>query len=189
MNGPWGLALAGAFRERTGVEIEVETNDDGILLRLLDSDADFPIDVVSELGPAEARERILRELPDSAVFGAHFRQNAARALLLPGLGRGRRTPFWLQRLRARDLLQIVRRFDDFPIVAETYRDCLQDVLGSPHLEEILQSIQDGEIRVVPVESLTPSPVAQSLLLTSSACGCTSGTRPGGAAAPDPGGEP
>jgi len=163
VNGPWGLALAGAFRERTGVEIEVETNDDGILLRLLDSDAEFPIDVVSELGPAEARERILRELPDSAVFGAHFRQNAARALLLPGLGRGRRTPFWLQRLRARDLLQIVRRFDDFPIVAETYRDCLQDVLDLPHLEEILQSIQDGEIRVVPVESLTPSPVAQSLL--------------------------
>lgn len=163
VNGPWGLALAGAFRERTGVEIEVETNDDGILLRLLDSDADFPIDVVSELGPAEARERILRELPDSAVFGAHFRQNAARALLLPGLGRGRRTPFWLQRLRARDLLQIVRRFDDFPIVAETYRDCLQDVLDLPHLEEVLQSIQNGEIRVVPVESLTPSPVAQSLL--------------------------
>jgi ATP-dependent Lhr-like helicase len=163
VNGPWGLALAGALRERTGIEIEVQTNDDGILLRLLDSEAEFPLDLVTELGPAEARERILRELPDSAVFGARFRQNAARALLLPSGRRGKRTPFWLQRLRARDLLQVVRQFDDFPIVAETYRDCLQDVLDLPHLEEVLAGIQCGEVQVVVVESVTPSPVAQSLL--------------------------
>ncbi|MGC9523626.1 MAG: Lhr family helicase, partial [Anaerolineae bacterium] len=163
VNGPWGLALAGALRERVGVEIEVETNDDGVLLRLLDSEATFPLDVIAEMGPAEARERILRELPDSAVFGAHFRQNAARALLLPGSGPGKRTPFWLQRLRARDLLQVVRRFEDFPIVAETYRDCLQDVLDLPHLEQVLVGIAEGEIEVVLVESVTPSPVAQSLL--------------------------
>ncbi len=163
VNGPWGLALAGAFRERTGVEIEVETNDDGILLRLLDSEAEFPLDVVTDMGPTEARERILHELPDSAVFGAHFRQNAARALLLPGSGPGKRTPFWLQRLRARDLLQVVRHFEDFPIVAETYRDCLEDVLDLPHLEEILGAIQQGTMEIVAVESVTPSPVAQSLL--------------------------
>ena len=119
VNGPWGLALAGALRERTGVDVEVQTNDDGILLRFPDADAEFPLDIVSGMGPAEARERILRELPDSAVFGARFRQNAARALLLPGLRGGKRTPFWLQRLRAKDLLQVVRQFEDFPVLAET----------------------------------------------------------------------
>ncbi len=163
VNGPWGLALASALRERAGLQIEVETNDDGILLRLLDNEADFPLDVVAGMGPAEARERILRELPESAVFGARFRQNAARALLLPGLGKGKRTPFWLQRLRAKDLLQVVRKFDDFPIVAETYRDCLQDVLDLPHLEEVLAGIQSRQIEVAIIESRTPSPVAQSLL--------------------------
>ncbi len=163
VNGPWGLALAGALRERAGINIEVETNDDGILLRLLDSEAEFPLDVVTAMGPAEARERILRELPESAVFGARFRQNAARALLLPGVGRGKRTPFWLQRLRAKELLQVVRPFDDFPIVVETYRDCLQDVLDLPHLEEVLGGIQRGDITVTVMESRTPSPVAESLM--------------------------
>ncbi|MGC9393403.1 MAG: DEAD/DEAH box helicase [Anaerolineae bacterium] len=163
VNGPWGLALAGALRERTGVNIEVETNDDGILLRLLDSEAEFPLDVVTEMGPQEARERILRELPDSAVFGARFRQNSARALLLPSVGRGKRTPFWLQRLRAKELYQVVRKFDDFPIVAETYRDCLQDVLDLPHLEEVLGGIQRGDITVTVMESRAPSPVAESLM--------------------------
>lgn len=163
VNGPWGLALASMLRERSGINVEVQTNDDGILLRCPEAEAEFPLDLVSALGPAEARERILRELPDSAVFGAQFRQNAARALLLPGLRGGKRTPFWLQRLRAKDLLETVRRFDDFPIVAETYRDCLQDVLDLPHLEEVLSNIQTGDIQVILVESLTPSPVAQSLL--------------------------
>jgi ATP-dependent Lhr-like helicase len=163
VNGSWGLALASLLREHSGINVEVQTNDDGILLRCPEAEAEFPLELVAGLGPAEARERILRELPGSAVFGAQFRQNAARALLLPGLRGGKRTPFWLQRLRAKDLLDTVRHFDDFPVVAETYRDCLQDVLDLPHLEVVLSSIQKGEIQVVLVESLTPSPVAQSLL--------------------------
>ncbi len=163
VNGPWGLALASALRERTGVEVEVQSNDDGILLRFPASDAEFPLDLVQRIGPEEARERVLRELPDSAVFGSQFRQNAARALLLPGLRGGKRTPFWLQRLRARDLLQLVKQFNDFPILVETYRDCLEDVMDLPHLEEVLLDIQRGEIEVVTVETPTPSPVAQSLL--------------------------
>ncbi len=164
VNGPWGLALASALRERTGVEVEVQSNDDGILLRFPASDAEFPLDLVQRIGAEEARARILRELPDSAVFGSQFRQNAARALLLPGLRGGKRTPFWLQRLRARDLLQLVRQFPDFPILVETYRDCLEDVMDLPHLEEVLHAIQRGAIEVVTVETATPSPVAQSLLL-------------------------
>jgi len=162
VNGLWGLALAATLRERTGVEVEVQSNDDGILFRFPEAEADIPLDLLTAVGVDEARERILAELPNSAVFGAQFRQNAARALLLPGQ-RGKRTPFWLQRLRAKDLLQLVRRFEDFPIVAETYRDCLEEVMDWPHLEQILRRIQQGEIQVTAVESLTPSPVAQSLL--------------------------
>jgi ATP-dependent Lhr-like helicase len=113
VNGLWGLALAATLRERTGVEVEVQSNDDGILFRFPEAEADIPLDLLTTVGPDEARERILAELPNSAVFGAQFRQNAARALLLPGQ-RGKRTPFWLQRLRAKDLLQLVRRFEDFP---------------------------------------------------------------------------
>lgn len=163
VNGLWGLALASALRERAGVEVELESNDDGILFRFPDADADIPLDLITGMTPSEARERILQELPNSAVFGAQFRQNAARALMLPSAGKGKRTPFWLQRLRAKDLLQIVRKLPDFPIVAETYRDCLEEVMDLPHLEQVLTAIQQGTIRVQVLESFTPSPVAQSLL--------------------------
>jgi ATP-dependent Lhr-like helicase len=163
VNGPWGLAVADVLKERTGIEVEVQSGDDGILLRLPGAEGPLPLDAVSGLSPQEARERLLRSLPDSAVFGAQFRMNAARALLLPGNRPGRRTPFWLQRLRAKDLLQAVRRFPEFPLLAETYRDCLEDVMDLPHLEEVLAGIGRGEIKLTQVESALPSPVAQGLM--------------------------
>jgi len=163
VNGPWGLALAGVLRERTGVDVEVLSNDDGIIFRFPEADVDPPLDVVGELTPQEGRERLLQELPNSALFGAQFRMNAQRALLLPTTRPGKRTPFWLQRLRAKDLLQVVKRLKDFPILAETYRDCLREVMDWPHLEEVLAGIQAGEIEVLPVETVVPSPVAAALL--------------------------
>jgi ATP-dependent Lhr-like helicase len=163
VNGAWALALSRALRERTGVQVETQANDDGIIFHFPQSDREPPLDIVQQMTASEARERILYELPDSAVFGARFRMNAARALLLPKARGRKRTPFWLLRLKARDLLALVRRFDDFPIVAETYRDCLGDVFDLPHLEQVLNRIQSGEIRVVPIETVVPSPVAASLL--------------------------
>jgi len=163
INGPWGLALAGALRKRTGVDVEVLANDDGIIFRFPEAAVDPPLDVVVRLTPQEAQERLLQELPHSALFGAQFRMNAQRALLLPRTRPGKRTPFWLQRLRAKDLLQVVKHFEDFPILAETYRDCLRDVMDWPHLEEVLTRIQQGEIEVLPVETVVPSPVAAGLL--------------------------
>jgi ATP-dependent helicase Lhr and Lhr-like helicase len=162
VNGAWALALTSVLKERVGIDIETQTNDDGILFRF-PSTSEPPVDPVLKLTPQEARERILRELPNSALFGAHFRMNAARALLLPKARGRKRTPFWLQRLKAKDLMARVRKFQDFPIVAETYRDCLRDVLDLPHLEEVLAKIQGGEIHITPIETIVPSPVAAGLL--------------------------
>ena len=163
VNSAWALVLANAFRDRYRMQVEVQANDDGILFRFVQADRDPPLDIVRLLGPDEARERLLAELPSSALFGSQFRMNAARALLLPGRSGSRRTPFWLQRMRAKDLLAAAGGFGDFPLIAETYRDCLRDVLDLQHLQEVLQGIQSGDIRVVEAETVVPSPVAGSLL--------------------------
>ena len=164
INSGWALALAHAFRERFGTDIETQVNDDGILFHFAQANAQAPIDLVTSMGPEEVRERLLLELPNAALFGAQFRMNAARALLLPGVvGRQRRTPFWLQRMRARNLLAVTRGLDDFPLIAETYRTCLNDILDLRHTLEFLGAIRSGEVRLVVAETLVPSPVAASLL--------------------------
>lgn len=163
INGAWALALSDALRERLGMEVNTDTNDDGILIQLPSTGREVPLDIITQMTPAEARERILHQLPNSELFGAHFRMNATRALLLPRARGAKRTPFWLQRLKAKGLLSVVSQFQDFPIVVETYRDCLRDVLDMPHLEQLLGRIQNGEIQVTPIETIVPSPIAAGLL--------------------------
>lgn len=162
VNGPWAIALAGAIRERLGVQVQTIVGDDGFLLRFANTDVDPPIDLLRELSSRETRERLLAELPGSATFGAQFRMNATRALLLPRERAGKRTPLWLARLRAKDLLEAVQHFGDFPILLETFRDCLRDVMDLDGLTEVLDRIERGEIEVVSYETAAPSPIALGL---------------------------
>jgi ATP-dependent Lhr-like helicase len=115
------------------------------------------------LDPQEVEEAIVAELGDSALFGARFRENAGRALLIPRAYPGRRTPLWQQRLKAQGLLQVARRYPDFPIVLETYRECLRDVLDLPGLQELLRGLETREVSLVEVETQHASPFAGSLL--------------------------
>ena len=101
--------------------------------------------------------------PGSALFGARFRENAARALLIPRAYPGRRTPLWQQRLKAQSLLEVAKKYADFPIVLETYRECLRDVLDVPGLIELCTSLHRRERTLVEVETATASPFASSLL--------------------------
>ncbi len=113
--------------------------------------------------PDEVEEAVVAELGDSALFGARFRENAGRALLIPRAYPGRRTPLWQQRLKSQSLLEVARRYPDFPIVLETYRECLRDVLDLPGLQELLRAISTRELSLVEVQTQSASPFAGSLL--------------------------
>ncbi len=115
------------------------------------------------LEPDEVEHAVTAELGGSALFGARFRENAARALLIPRAYPGRRTPLWQQRLKAQNLLEVAGRYPDFPIVLETYRECLRDVLDVPGLETLMRDLYTREISLVEVETHTASPFASSLL--------------------------
>ncbi|HEY4320845.1 MAG TPA: DEAD/DEAH box helicase [Gemmatimonadales bacterium] len=162
VNAPWGMALARRMQDRLGVEVQVQSTDDGVMLRLPNLDGAPPVDVFRTLGVAEAEQLILDEVGRSSLFGARFRMNAARALLLPRGRPGRRMPLWLQRLKAADLLEAVRQFPAFPIVVETYRDVLQDAFDMAGLREVLERLNSGAIALHVAPTAFPSPFAQSL---------------------------
>jgi ATP-dependent helicase Lhr and Lhr-like helicase len=164
----WGLAISAQIRERMGLEADAISSDDGIVLHLPDLDADDAEALPSAaelimLEPEEVEAQITAELGGSALFGARFRENASRALLIPRAYPGKRTPLWQQRLKAQNLLEVARRYDDFPIVLETYRECLRDVLDVPGLQTLLRALHSREISLVEVETPTASPFASSLL--------------------------
>ncbi len=158
----WGLALSARIRDEHELEADAIWSDDGIVVHLPDADEVPPADLVL-LEADEVEDLVVRELASSALFGARFRENAARALLIPRAYPGKRTPLWQQRLKAQSLLEVAKDFPRFPIVLETYRECLRDVLDLPSLESLLRDLSTRRISLVEVETPTASPFASSLL--------------------------
>ena len=155
------LALEARLQQRLGYRPQCLHHDDGVLVRLTDTDEPV-LDLLDGLTPDNVEGLILDELADSALFALRFRQNAARALLMPRGQAGKRAPLWLQRLRGRDLLQVARRHPDFPVVVETFRECLHDHLDVPRLRELLADVRAGKVEVVTRRADTPSPFASGL---------------------------
>jgi ATP-dependent Lhr-like helicase len=158
----WGLALAAKIRDERGLEADAIWSDDGIVIHLPDADEPPPADLVL-IDPDEIEDLIVAELSGSALFGARFRENAARSLLIPRAYPGKRTPLWQQRLKSQSLLEVARDFPRFPVILETYRECLQDVLDLPALGDLLTKLHSRQIGLVEVETPTASPFASSLL--------------------------
>ncbi|GBD22507.1 ATP-dependent RNA helicase RhlB [bacterium HR29] len=161
VHAPWALAIEARLAREAGFEVQAIWSDDGIALRFAGSGEPPPTETLLP-PPEEVEALVLERLGQSALFAARFRENAARALLLPRRGPNRRTPLWLQRQRAAHLLAVASRYPDFPIVLETYRECLQDVFDLPALRQLLAEIRSRTVRVCEVETPEPSPFARSL---------------------------
>jgi ATP-dependent Lhr-like helicase len=165
VNAPWALAISAALRERFGMEVQSMHTDDGIVLRLADTTTEPPGADIAIFEPGEISDLVTGEVTNSALFASRFRECAARSLLLPKRDPRRRAPLWQQRQRANSLLQVARDYAQFPVVLEAMRECLQDVYDLPGLTELMRQIASREIRLVEVETPTPSPFAQSLLFS------------------------
>ncbi|HSP64993.1 MAG TPA: DEAD/DEAH box helicase [Candidatus Deferrimicrobium sp.] len=162
VHAPWSLVAAQHLRDLVGSDVQAIHSDDGFALRIADVDR-LPDTAGLFLDPDAVVTEVTDQLEGSSMFASRFRENAARALLLPRRRPGQRTPLWQQRQRSAGLLQVVARHPSFPILVETYRECLRDVFDLEALAGVMRAVRARQIRVVEVETAQPSPVASSLL--------------------------
>ena len=162
IHAPWAMAATARVRDEAGLDVEVMWSDDGFVVRY--PDGERPPDTSLLIpDPDEVERLVVRQLGSTAMFSARFREAAGRALLLPRRRPGARAPLWQLRKRASDLLAVAARYGSFPIILETYRECLRDIFDLPALTDLLRRVRSRTLRVVAVESRTPSPFASSLL--------------------------
>ena len=162
VHAPWAMAVAAKIREERGIDVETIWGDDGFVVRF--PDVDEPPDSRLLLpDPDEVQALVVRQLGATALFAAKFRENAARSLLLPKRRPGMRAPLWQQRKKAADLLAVAAKFGSFPVLLETYRECLRDVFDMPALVSTLADIRSRKVRVSTINSEHPSPFAAALL--------------------------
>ncbi|WP_435593071.1 Lhr family ATP-dependent helicase [Nocardia sp. bgisy118] len=163
VHAPWALAVGSRLRERFGVDAAPTASDDGIVVRLPDTTDDPPGAELFVFEQDEIDDIVTEQVGGSALFASRFRECAARALLLPRRDPGKRAPLWQQRQRSAQLLDVARKFPDFPILLETVRECLRDVYDLPNLRDLLGRVARRQVRLVEVETATPSPFAGALL--------------------------
>jgi ATP-dependent Lhr-like helicase len=162
VHAPWAMAIAARLRESLGLEAQSIWSDDGIALHFPEADAPPPTEELM-IDPGDVEDLVVNEVGDTALFGARFRENAGRSLLIPRRRPGERTPLWQQRLKSQSLLQVARKYGSFPVILETYRECLQDVFDLPALRNLLQGLKTRELDLVEVETQSASPYSASLL--------------------------
>ncbi|MDQ1525844.1 MAG: ATP-dependent helicase Lhr and Lhr-like helicase, partial [Microbacteriaceae bacterium] len=163
VHAPWALAVGARIRERFGLDGAAMASDDGVILRIPDTEAEPPGADLFLFDAEELREIVTEEVGGSALFASRFRECAARALLLPRYNPGKRSPLWQQRQRSSQLLAVASKYPTFPIVLEAVREVLQDVYDLPALTELASQIASRRIRIVEAETEQASPFARSLL--------------------------
>ncbi len=164
VHAPWTTAVARRLQQDRGVDVETMWSDDGMVFRIPETDAPPEAELFFPAAD-EVEDLVVQSLGTTSLFAARFRENAGRALLLPRRHPGRRSPLWAQRKRARDLLQVASRYGSFPLLLETYRECLRDVFDLPALQEVMKRVEQRQLRVITVDTRTPSPFAGSLLFS------------------------
>ena len=162
VHAPWSMAIEALLRTAGEAEVETIWSDDGIVVRL--PERERPPDAEALLPePEEIEGLVVGALGQTSLFAAHFREAAGRALLLPRRRPGQRSPLWMQRKRAADLLGVAARYPSFPILLEAYRECLKDVFDLPALVDLARRVRAREVRLVTVDTSAPSPFSASLL--------------------------
>ncbi|GFO66804.1 DEAD/DEAH box helicase [Geomonas limicola] len=161
LNRPFTLALQAAWEKTFSHPLQAFYSNDGIAL-LVPADTD-PRRLLDLVLPEQLETLLRASLEGSNYFGARFRENAGRALLLPKNNVKRRMPLWLNRQRSKKLLAAVQRYGDFPVLLETWRSALQDDFDLEHLKQLLREIKDGEIQITRCTTNAPSPFAHGLI--------------------------
>jgi ATP-dependent Lhr-like helicase len=160
VNRPYAMALQAAWEARYGHELEVYVTDDAVALLL-------PHEVTAEellslVTRANVEDMIQKRLEGSGFFGARFRECAGRALLLTRRRMNERMPLWLSRLQSQRLMAAVFPYQDFPILLETWRSCLQDEFDMMALHQVLTEMETGVITWSETPTAHPSPMARGM---------------------------
>ena len=174
-----GLALRKRFCRSFDFELQAAATDEGVLLSLGPQHS-FPLESIFDLVSAPGAEDALTAAAlQSPMFPVRWRWDATRALAIPRMIGGKRTPPPIARMRADDLLASVfplavacqdnadlrppAELPDHPLVKEALRDCLYEAMDFPGLAALLSRVEAGEVRLVARDTAEPSPMSHEII--------------------------
>lgn len=177
LNRALGLLLRKRFCRSFDFELQAAANDDAVVLSLGPQHS-FPLEELADLlHPKGIRAALEIAVLDTPMFGARWRWNLSRALLLPRMRGGKRTPPPIQRMEADDLTAAIfpaltacqdnavgpREIPDHPLVQQTLHDCFTEAMDLEGLERLCQDVAAGRVRLHFRDTSEPSVFCHEIL--------------------------
>ena len=177
INRAWGLALRKRFCRKFNFELQAAALEDTIVLSL-GATHSFPLEEPAKyLSPNSALDVLTQAVLAAPMFGTRWRWVATTALAVRRNRNGKRMPPAFQRADSEDLVALIfpdqlacaenlagaREVPDHPLVHQTLKDCLHEVMDADGFLKLLTRLQNGELKVVAQDLAAPSPLAQEIL--------------------------
>ena len=105
-----------------------------------------------------------RNIRRTEMMKRRFRHNAARSFLVLRNYKGRKISVRKQQFNSEQVLKAAEQISqNFPIIKETYREILEDVMDVPKAKAVLKQIRDGDMRTTVISTPVPSPFSHTMI--------------------------
>ncbi|MEF8847375.1 MAG: ATP-dependent helicase, partial [Candidatus Paceibacterota bacterium] len=121
--------------------------------------------LVEKVAGSDIKQILKETVRKTELMKRRFRHVAARALMILRNYKGQKKSVGKQQMKSHFLLNAAEKIDpDFPIIKETYREIMEDVMDLEHAQEVMKKIRSGEAEITIAKNKTPSPFAHNLVL-------------------------
>ncbi|MEM4215056.1 MAG: ATP-dependent helicase [Candidatus Pacearchaeota archaeon] len=164
VNDALSRALAYLVARHGQRDVEIGINDNGFFIA-----AEWPIQIEKAFRLLSEKPEALREVLEEAiekteVFKRRFRHCATRSLMILRSYKGKNKTVGKQQMKSDFLLGVVKKISkDFPILKETKREVLEDLMDINNAIQVLRWIKDKKIKVETIVTNVPSPFSFNLI--------------------------
>ncbi len=119
---------------------------------------------INMLNSIDADSLLRENIARTELMKRRFRHCAARSLMILRNYMGRKMSVRRQQVSAQLLLKASAELgNDFPVIKETYREILQDMMDLPTAKKVIGSMLSGDTSYIIIETKIPSPFSHNLI--------------------------
>jgi len=161
------LSRAIAYAASNKSDLEIGISDNGFFIA---SNVKLQVERAFKLlaeKPSSIRQLLEEAIEKTEVFRRRFRHCATRALMILRNYKGQGKSVGRQQVSSDLIYYAVRKISgDFPVIKETKREILEDLMDIYRAEKVLKNVKEGKIKIDNIRTDVPSPFALNLVTQS-----------------------
>lgn len=149
------------------VSVQISVGDNGFLLILPPKYRVDPDRIIKSINSSNLYNLAVSSIEKTEMLKHRFRQVAVRSFMILRNYKGHEVMVSKLQLNSEHILKAIRDLKNFPVMKETYREILEDVMDINNALRFVSELENGvRTPIICKPSRVASPIAHSLLLSS-----------------------